>query len=54
VHPIHSFCGEEEGAKFSSVHAPDLLGEDPRPVDVLGRVGTNAAVNAPSVKAADR
>jgi len=34
--------GEEEGAELSTIHAPHLVGEDPRPTYVLSRVRTDA------------
>jgi hypothetical protein len=42
---VEALGGKEERAQLSAVHASDLVGEDPRTADVLGRVRPDPAVN---------
>jgi hypothetical protein len=37
--------GKEEGAQLAAIEPTSLRGEDPRPTDILGRVGADPSVD---------
>ena len=43
--PAEALGGEEECTEFAPVHAPHLVGKDPRPPDVLGRIRDDTSVD---------
>jgi hypothetical protein len=45
MHPVDALCAEEECTELTPVHATHLVGKDPRPPDVLGRVRSDSTVD---------